>query len=184
MKVRGKSPEIHPNTFIAKSADILGDVTIEEGGSVWFQAVLRGDVMPIYVGKNSNVQDGSVIHGSFNKAQTTIKDHVTVGHKVMLHGCTIESNCLIGMGSIIMDNAVIPKNCIVGAGSLVTEKATFEEGSLIIGRPAKQIRKLTEQEIDGLKKGAIHYVNVCTWYTDPDGSTYGEKSSSEPTRGA
>lgn len=164
MKVRGKSPQIHPNTFIAKSSDILGDVTLEEGSSVWFQAVLRGDVMPIFVGKNSNIQDGSVIHGSYNKAQTVIKENVTVGHKVILHGCTIESNSLIGMGSIVMDNAVIPKNCVVGAGSLVTENATFDEGMLILGRPAKQIRKLTAEEIQGLEKSALHYVNVSSWY--------------------
>lgn len=167
MKILGKSPQIHPKTFIAKSADILGDVTIEEGSSIWFQAVLRGDVMPIYIGKNSNVQDGSVIHGSYKKAQTTVKDHVTVGHKVILHGCTIESYCLIGMGSIVMDHAVIPKHCIVGAGSLVTENAKFEEGSLILGRPAKQVRKLTPEEIAGLEKGALHYVNVSSWYTNP-----------------
>ncbi len=164
MKVRGKSPEIHPNTFVAQSSDILGDVTLEEGASVWFQAVLRGDVMPIVVGKNSNIQDGSVIHGSYNKAQTVIKDHVTVGHKVILHGCTIESFCLIGMGSIIMDHAVIPKNCVVGAGSLVTENAKFDEGMLILGRPAKQIRKLTADEILNLEKSALHYVNVSSWY--------------------
>lgn len=164
MKVRGKAPQIHPNTFIAKSADILGDVTLEEGSSVWFQAVLRGDVMSIFVGKNSNIQDGSVIHGSYNKAQTVIKENVTVGHKVILHGCTIEPNSLIGMGSIVMDNAVIPKNCVVGAGSLVTENATFDEGMLILGRPAKQIRKLTVEEIQGLEKSALHYVNVSSWY--------------------
>jgi carbonic anhydrase/acetyltransferase-like protein (isoleucine patch superfamily) len=166
MKVRGKSPQINPKTFIAKSADIIGDVVIEEGASIWFQAVLRGDVMPIYVGKNSNVQDGSVIHGSFNKAQTIIKENVTVGHKVILHGCTIEPYSLIGMGSIVMDNAVIPKYSIVGAGSLVTENAKFEEGMLILGRPAKQIRKLTEEEKKGLEKSAEHYVNVCSWYID------------------
>ncbi len=164
MNILGKSPQINPKTFIAKSADILGDVVIEEGASVWFQAVLRGDVMPIHIGKNSNVQDGSVIHGSYKKAQTTVKDHVTIGHKVILHGCTIESYSLIGMGSIVMDHAIIPKNCIVGAGSLVTENARFEEGSLIIGRPAKQVRKLTEDEIKGLEKSALHYVKVSSWY--------------------
>lgn len=168
MKVRGKSPQIHKNTFVAPSADVIGDVTLEEGASVWFQAVLRGDVMPIYIGKNSNVQDGSVVHGSYNKAKTTVKDHVTVGHNVILHGCTIESFCLIGMGSTIMDNAVIPKNSIVGAGSLVTENAKFEEGMLILGRPAKAVRKLTPEEIAGLEKGALHYVNVCSWYLNPD----------------
>lgn len=164
MNIQGKSPKIHSKTFIAKSADILGDVVIEEGASIWFQAVLRGDVMPIYIGKNSNIQDGSVIHGSYKKAQTVVKDHVTIGHKVILHGCTIESFSLVGMGSIVMDHAVIPKNSIVGAGSLVTENAKFEEGSLILGRPAKQIRKLTEEEIKGLEKSALHYINVSSWY--------------------
>lgn len=165
MNILGKSPQIHPNTFIAKSADILGDVIIEEGASVWFQAVLRGDVMPIFIGKNSNIQDGSVVHGSYKKAQTTVKDHVTVGHKVILHGCTLEPYSLIGMGSIVMDHAVIPKFCIVGAGSLVTENANkFEEGSLILGRPAKFIRKLTPDEMAGLEKSALHYINVSSWY--------------------
>lgn len=166
MKVQGKAPKIHSNTFIAVSADILGDVTIEEGASIWFQSVLRGDVMPIFIGKNSNVQDGTVIHGSTNKAQTTVKDHVTIGHKVLLHGCTIEPYSLVGMGSIIMDNAIIPKHCVVGAGSLVTENSRFEEGSLILGRPAKQVRKLTQEEISGLEKSAHHYVNVSSWYTN------------------
>lgn len=164
MKILGASPQIHSNTFVAKSADILGDVILEEGVSIWFQAVLRGDVMPIFVGKNSNIQDGSVIHGSYKKAKAVIKDHVTVGHKVILHGCLIESYSLIGMGSIVMDNAIIPRNCIVGAGSLVTENARFEEGSLILGRPAKFIRKLTEDEIQGLEKSALHYINVSSWY--------------------
>lgn len=165
MKVRDKSPQIHPNTFVAKSADLLGDVHLAEGASVWFQAVLRGDVMPITIGKNSNIQDGTVIHGSYNKAQTVVKDNVTVGHKVILHGCTVEDNSLIGMGSIVMDHAVIPKNCVVGAGSLVTENSKFEEGTLILGRPAKAIRKLTDEELEGLKKSALHYVNVSSWYT-------------------
>ncbi len=164
MKVREKSPHIHPNTFVAKSADIIGDVHLDEGASVWFQAVLRGDVMPITIGKNSNIQDGTVIHGSYNKAKTIVKDNVTVGHKVILHGCTIEQNSLIGMGSIVMDNAVIPKNSILGAGSLVTENSTFSEGMLILGRPAKAIRKLNENELNSLEKSALHYVNVSSWY--------------------
>ena len=139
-------PNVHPSVFTAKSSDIIGAVNIDENSSVWFQVVLRADVMPIKIGKNTNIQDGSVIHGSLNKAQTTVGDGVTIGHKVMLHGCTVEDDVLIGMCACIMDNAVIPKNCIVGAGSLVIENSTFEEGCLILGTPAKAVRKLKPEE--------------------------------------
>lgn len=160
------TPDVHESCFVAPSSDLIGDLSLGENTSVWFQTVLRADVMPIKIGKNSNVQDGSIIHGSLNKASTTVGDGVTIGHKVILHGCTIKDDCIIGMGSIIMDNAVIPKNCIVGAGSLVTENSTFEEGMLILGSPAKQIRPLKEKEAAWIKSNALHYVKYAKSYIE------------------
>ncbi len=159
-----KKPEIKKSCFIAPSADLYGAVTLGENSSVWFQCVLRADVMPITVGDNTNIQDGSIVHGSLNKAQTVIGNGVTIGHKTILHGCKIKNDCLIGMGSIIMDNAIISKNCIVGAGALVTENATFKEGMLILGAPAKQVRKLTENELCWIKSNATHYIRYSKSY--------------------
>lgn len=157
-------PEYPKSCFVAPSADLLGRVVLGENTSVWFQSVLRADVMPITIGKNSNVQDGSIIHGSLNKASTTVGDGVTIGHKVVLHGCTVSDDCLIGMGAVIMDNAVIPTNCIVAAGALVTENSTFDEGMLILGAPAKQVRPLKEKELSWIKSNAKHYVRYSESY--------------------
>ncbi|MCO5114720.1 MAG: gamma carbonic anhydrase family protein [Bdellovibrionaceae bacterium] len=164
MSLKGKSPQIAEDAFVAETADIIGAVSIGSQSSVWYRAVLRGDVAPITIGQRSNIQDGSVIHGSYNKSETIVEDDVTVGHGVILHGCHIQSHVLVGMGSVVMDNAIIPKNCIVGAGSLVTEGARYEEGSLIIGRPAKIVRKLTEKEIASLQDSANHYLRISSWY--------------------
>lgn len=164
LPLQGKTPQIAADAFVVDSADIIGDVKIGSQASIWFRAVLRGDVAPIVIGDRSNVQDGSVIHGSYGKSQTVVENDVTIGHGVILHGCHIEDHVLVGMGSVIMDNAIIPRNCIVGAGSLVLENARYEEGSLIIGRPAKIVRKLTEQEISSLQDSANHYLRISSWY--------------------
>lgn len=164
LEVRQKTPKVAKDVYVAPTADLIGDITIGSQSSIWFKAVLRGDVAPITIGQRSNVQDGSVVHGSYNKSVTVLEDDVTVGHGVILHGCHIQSNCLIGMGSIVMDNAIISKNSIVGAGSLVTENSTFPEGSLILGRPAKFVRKLTENEIESLQVSAKHYLRISEWY--------------------
>lgn len=161
-------PEIPSSCFVAASADLIGAVTLGEESSIWFQSVLRADVMPITIGSQTNIQDGSVIHGSLNKAQTTIGSGVSVGHKVILHGCTIEDDCLIGMGAVVMDNAHIPKNSIVAAGSLVTERSNFEEGMLILGSPAKAVRPLKEEELKWIKSNALHYVNYANSYKNKD----------------
>lgn len=164
----GFTPEIGTGTFVAPNASIIGDVKIGKNGSIWFSTVLRGDVGPIVIGDESNIQDGSVIHGSYGKAFATIGSRVTVGHSVILHGCTIGDLCLIGMGSLIMDNAVIPSRSIVGAGSLVTEGSTFpEEGWLILGRPAKAVRKLKDDELAFLSKSAGNYLMYKDWYQNP-----------------
>lgn len=167
----GKSPQIGEGTYLAQGPDgrlactLIGDVTIGKNCSIWFNAVLRGDVGPITIGDETNIQDGTVIHGTYKKAFATIGNRVTVGHSVVLHGCRIDDLCLIGMGSIIMDNAHIGPRNIVGAGSLVTENAKFlEEGWLILGRPAKPVRPLKPEELAFLEKSANNYMEYKSWY--------------------
>lgn len=164
-EARNKKPVLHKNSWIAPTAAVIGDVHLEEGASVWFHSVLRGDVMPIKIGRETNIQDNTVIHGTFEKFGTTIEERVTVGHSCILHGTYIEKNCLIGMGSILMDNTRIGAGSIVGAGSLVTEGSQFPGGVLILGRPAKVIRPLKPEEIAFLSQSADNYLNYQTWYT-------------------
>lgn len=162
--------KINDTAFIAPQTSLIGDITIGEGSSVWFGAVLRGDVNPIRIGDRTNIQDLSVIHvtsdESGNPSSTTIGDDVTIGHRVTLHGCTIEDCVLVGMGSIVMDHAVIEKNAVIGAGSLVTEGMRIPSGHLAFGRPAKVVRPLTEPEIIGLKLSADHYKRLAQAYRD------------------
>lgn len=165
----GFNPKLAPGVFVADGAKIIGDVEVGTDSSVWFNVVLRGDVGPIRIGEQSNIQDGSVVHGTFGKAFATIGNKVTVGHGVILHGCKIEDLCLIGMGSIIMDRAHIGKRNIVGAGSLVTEGSEFlEEGWLILGRPAKPVRKLKPEELAFLPRSAQNYLRYKEWYLNPE----------------
>ena len=164
-KYKGVAPQIGQGVFCAQGTSIIGDVTLEVGANIWFGAVLRGDVNSIHVGKNSNIQDNSTVHvaGGY---PTHIGEDVTVGHNCVVHGCTIEENCLIGMGSIILDGAVIGRNSIVGAGSLVTMNKTFPENSLIIGSPAKAVRQLSKEEIDSIRSSAAHYVEYAAAYME------------------
>lgn len=155
---QGIEPSIHQSAFIAESADIIGDVTIEKDASIWYKAVLRGDDNQIIVGESSNVQDGTIVHCGIEKA-TIIGKNVTIGHGAIIHGCTIGDYSLIGMGSTILDNAEIGEFTMVGAGSLVTGKK-FPPGVLLLGTPAKVIRELTEAEKESLKTSALHYVEV------------------------
>lgn len=172
MPLLGFTPKIGSNTFIAPTAAIIGDVEIGENCSIWFSAVLRGDVGPIRIGDGTNIQDGTVIHGTFKKAFATIGKGVTVGHTVTLHGCQIGDQCLIGMGATIMDNAKIAARSIVGAGSLVTEGAEFlEEGWLILGRPAKAVRRLKPEELAFLAQSERNYLMYKDWYQNPDKHT-------------
>lgn len=164
----GFTPELGEGTFVAPNATVIGDVKTGKNCSIWFSTVIRGDVGPIVIGDETNIQDGTVIHGSFGKAFATIGNRVTVGHTVILHGCQIGDLCLIGMGSVIMDNAVVPARSIVGAGSLITENAKFpEEGWLIMGRPAKAVRRLTNDELAFLPKSANNYLMYKDWYQNP-----------------
>jgi carbonic anhydrase/acetyltransferase-like protein (isoleucine patch superfamily) len=142
----------------------VGDVEILDGSSVWFGAVVRGDVASIRIGKQTNVQDGCVIHGTYQKHSTHIGSRVTIGHLAMLHGCWIGDGSLIGMQSTIMDGVKIGSHCIVGAQSLVVEGSEFPDDSLILGSPAKVKRKLTKTEIEFLEKSADNYLEYSRWY--------------------
>ncbi len=160
----GKTPQIGEGSFVAPSADIIGDVKIGKGCSIWFNTTLRGDVMPIVIGDETNIQDNTVIHGTYKKCGAVLGNRVTVGHSVILHGCKIGDKVLVGMGAVIMDQAEIPSNSIVAAGSLVTEDAKFPPGHLILGRPAKAVRPLNEKELAFLDKSADNYIEYMSWY--------------------
>lgn len=164
VSVRGFTPEVARDVFVADNARIIGDVKIGSGSSIWYNVTIRGDVMPIRIGNEANVQDGSVLHGTYGKFGCIIHDRVTIGHQVTLHGCTIGRETLVGMGSIVMDGAIVGEQCIVGAGSLVTEGSNFPPRSLIIGRPAKVKRELTAEEIKALSLSADNYLLYKTWY--------------------
>ena len=156
-QLEDNAPQVHSTAWVAESAVVVGKVTLAENASVWYGAVLRGDNDHISVGANSNVQDGSVLHTD-NGMPLTIGANVTVGHQVMLHGCTIGDGSLIGIQSIVLNGARIGRNCLVGAGSLVTEGKEFPDGVLIVGRPAKVVRELTPEQIAGPQRSAPHYV--------------------------
>jgi carbonic anhydrase/acetyltransferase-like protein (isoleucine patch superfamily) len=151
------APEQHPSAWVADSAEVIGKVVLGEDSSVWFGSVLRGDNEPIRVGRGSNIQEHSVLHTDMGKP-LTIGENVTIGHQVMLHGCTIGDGSLIGIQSVVLNGARIGKNCLVGAGSLVTEGKEFPDGSMIMGSPAKVVRELTPEQIEGLQKSARNYV--------------------------
>ena len=150
-------PDVHPSAWVAGSAQVMGRVTLAENASVWYGAVLRGDNERITIGRGSNVQDGSVLHTDPG-CPLTVGQGVTIGHQVMLHGCTIGDNCLIGIHSVVMNGARIGRDSIVGAGALVTEGKEFPDGVLIVGTPAKVVRELTPEQIAGLQASATHYV--------------------------
>jgi carbonic anhydrase/acetyltransferase-like protein (isoleucine patch superfamily) len=152
-----RMPRLHESAWVADSATVLGDVELEEDASVWFGAVLRGDTELLRVGRRSNVQDGSVLHADPG-SPTTIGEDVTIGHLVMLHGCTVGDGSLIGIGSVILNRAQIGRHCLVGARSLVTEGKSFPDGSLIMGSPAVVVRALSAEQIEGLRQSAGHYV--------------------------
>lgn len=171
MAYQGVSPNIASNVFIAPSADVIGDIVVGENSSIWFGVVIRADVNAIRVGKNTNIQDMSMIHVThYTKADksdgnpTIIGDNVTIGHRVMLHGCTIKDACLIGMSSTILDGAIIAEESIVGAGSLITKNKVFPPRSLIMGNPAKLVRELTPEEIASLYQSADNYIKFMATY--------------------
>ncbi|VTU30615.1 Putative acetyltransferase [Variovorax sp. PBS-H4] len=153
----GVAPQLGQGAYVADSAQAIGRVVMGDNASLWFGAVARGDNEALTIGRNSNIQDLSVLHSDAG-VPLTIGENVTVGHHVVLHGCTIGDNSLIGIGAVVLNNAKIGRNCIVGAGSVVTEGKEFPDNSLIIGAPAKVVRTLDEAAADRLRKSAEHYV--------------------------
>jgi carbonic anhydrase/acetyltransferase-like protein (isoleucine patch superfamily) len=154
----GLTPQLADTAWVADSAQVMGNVTLAADSSVWFGVTVRGDTETIAIGQGSNIQDGSVLHADVGMP-LVVGENVTVGHKVMLHGCTIGDESLIGIGAIVLNGAKIGKNCLVGAGSLVTEGKAFPDGSMIMGSPAKAVRQLTPEQMEGLRMSARHYVD-------------------------
>lgn len=165
LSVNNKSPQISDDCFIAENATIVGDVVMGKECSIWFNAVIRGDVNHIKIGNKVNIQDGAVIHCTYQKFATHIGNNVSIGHNAIVHGCTIKDNVLIGMGSIVMDNCVVQSNSIIAAGAVVTQNTTVESGSIYAGVPAQKIKdispELTSGEIDRI---ANNYVKYSSWF--------------------
>ncbi len=164
---RGRTPEIHPSAFIVDSAEIIGDVVIGKESSVWFNAVIRGDINCIRIGERTNIQDGCVLHVRQNEYPLVLGSNITVGHGAILHACTIEDNCLIGMGAIVLDNARIKPYTLVAAGSVVLNDAEFSGGVLVAGVPGRVARQLTSDERKMLEESARSYVEYADMYRKP-----------------
>ncbi len=157
---RGHTPQLGAGVFVAEQTAIIGDVVIGAGSTIWYGTVIRGDVMPIRIGAATSIQDNSVVHVTGDVSGTVVGDRVTVGHRVILHACTVEDDCLIGMGSIILDRARIGRGSIVGAGAVVTPGTIVPPGSLILGAPARVKRPVTDEERAWIASSAAHYVDL------------------------
>ena len=163
--VRGIAPVIPEDCYVADNATIVGEVTMGANCSVWFNAVVRGDVHFIKIGDKVNIQDGAVIHATYQKAPTTIGNNVSIGHNAIVHGCTIHDNVLIGMGSIVMDNCIIESNSIIAAGAVVTQNTRVETGSIYAGVPAKKVKDISKELINGeINKIANNYITYASWF--------------------
>lgn len=162
--VKGIKPKIAKNTFLADNCVVAGEVEIDEGSSIWFNTVVRGDVNFIKIGKEVNIQDGVVVHCTYQKYPTIIKDRVSVGHSAVIHGCTIEEDVLIGMGAIIMDNVTIHSNTVIAAGSVVVPNTIVEADSVYAGIPAKKIKDIDEKLLKTIHETTEHYKMYVTWY--------------------
>ena len=163
--VRGIEPKIGNDCYLAENATVVGDVVMGNECSVWFNAVIRGDVNSIVMGNRVNVQDGAVIHCTYQKAATTIGNNVSIGHNALVHGCTVHDNVLIGMGSIVMDNCVIESNSIIAAGAVLLEGTHVESGSVYAGVPAKKVKELSKELFEGeVQRIANNYVMYASWF--------------------
>ncbi|MBN8701963.1 MAG: gamma carbonic anhydrase family protein [Bacteroidetes bacterium] len=164
-EVKGISPKMGSNCYLAETATLIGDIEMGDDCSVWFNAVVRGDVNAIRMGNKVNIQDGAIIHCTYQKAATTIGNNVSVGHNAIVHGCTIHDNVLIGMGSIVMDNAVVGSNSIIAAGSVVLENTVVEPGAVYAGVPAKKVKEINQELINGeINRIANNYVMYSGWF--------------------
>ena len=165
--VNGKSPQIPNDCYLAENATIVGEVTMGAQCSVWFNAVIRGDVHYIIMGDKVNVQDGAIIHATYKTSPTTIGNNVSIGHNAIVHGCTIHDNVLIGMGSIVMDDCVVESNSIIAAGAVVTKNTKVEAGSIYAGIPAKKVKDISKDLISGeINRIAENYVTYSGWFKD------------------
>jgi carbonic anhydrase/acetyltransferase-like protein (isoleucine patch superfamily) len=165
--VRGLKPKMGNDCYLAENATVLGDVVMGDECSVWFNAVVRGDVNSIVMGNRVNVQDGAVIHCTYQKAATTIGNNVSIGHNALVHGCTVHDNVLIGMGSIVMDNCVIESNSIIAAGAVLLEGTHVESGSVYAGVPAKKVKDISKELFEGeVQRIANNYVMYASWFKE------------------
>ena len=164
LPVKGISPNWGSDCFIAENATIVGDVVMGDKCSVWFNAVIRGDVNFIKIGNNTNIQDGAVIHCTYQGASTTIGNNVSIGHNALVHGCTLHHHVLVGMGAIVMDNAVVEEFVIIAAGAIVLEKTVCESGYLYAGIPAKKIKPLSDEQKEMLKRLPQNYIMYAGWF--------------------
>lgn len=161
------NPKIPEDCFVAENATIVGDVILGANCSIWFNAVIRGDVHYIKIGNKVNIQDGAVIHATYEKSPTNIGNNVSIGHNAIVHGCTIHDNVLVGMGSIIMDDCIIESNSIIASGAVVTKNTRVESGSVYAGIPAKKIKSITPDLIKGeIERIANNYIKYASWYND------------------
>ena len=166
--INGKTPQIPKDCFIAENATIIGEVRMGNNCSVWFNAVIRGDVNSITIGNKVNIQDGAVIHATYKVSPTTIGNNVSIGHNAIVHGCTIHDNVLIGMGSIVMDDCVVESNSIIAAGAVVSKNTRVESGSIYAGIPAKKIKDVSPELTKGeIERIANNYVMYSSWYNSP-----------------
>ena len=165
-KVKGKCPVFGTNVFIAENATVVGEVQIGNDCSIWFNTVVRGDVHYIKIGNKVNIQDGAVIHCTYQKAPTNVGNNVSIGHNALVHGCTIHDNVLVGMGAIVMDGVVVESNSVIAAGAVVLEGTHIESGSIYAGVPAKKVKELSEEQTASLVEGiANNYVMYASWFT-------------------
>ncbi|HEY0299371.1 MAG TPA: gamma carbonic anhydrase family protein [Arachidicoccus sp.] len=165
--LNGKTPQVGENVFIAPNATIVGDVTVGNDCSIWFNAVIRGDVNSITIGDKVNIQDGVIVHCTYEKTKTSIGNNVSIGHRAIVHGCDIRDNVLIGMGAIIMDNCLVHSNSIIAAGAVVLENTIVEEGSIYAGIPAKRVKQISPDLIkEEIHRIANNYVFYADWYKD------------------
>ena len=163
--VRGFIPDIHTSCFLADNAVVTGDVSIGKESSIWFNAVIRGDVNKVTIGERVNIQDNATIHCTYEKYETTIGNNVSIGHNAIVHGCTIQDNVLIGMGAMVLDGVVIPPLTMIAAGALVPERKVLESGYLYMGMPAKKVKPLSPEQLQFfIERTARNYVKYASWY--------------------
>ena len=165
-EVKGMYPVFGTNVYLAENATVIGEVQLGDDCSIWFNAVVRGDVHYVRIGNKVNIQDGAVIHCTYQKAPTNVGNNVSIGHNALVHGCTIRDNVLVGMGAILMDGVIVESNSIIAAGAVVLEGTHIESGSIYAGVPAKKVKELSEEQTTHLVEGiANNYVMYASWFT-------------------